>query len=92
VNLSLFKEVWYSSERDLPVICGIAAQKLSFEVHSQKQQLDYGARTMEDIFGSWKCKAQTSFLVENLFSLITYCTGMCIDSKHMVDAFLYRIG
>jgi len=43
VNLSLFKEVRYTSEQDLPVICRIAEQKLSFEVHSLKQQLDYGA-------------------------------------------------
>jgi len=47
VNLSLFEEVWYTSEWELPVICTIAEQKLSFEVHSLNLQLDYGARTME---------------------------------------------
>jgi hypothetical protein len=43
VNVGLFEEVWYTSERDFPVICRIAEQKLSFEVHSLKLQLDYGA-------------------------------------------------
>jgi hypothetical protein len=52
VNLSLFEEVWYTSERELPVICIIAEQKLSSEVDSLKLQLDYGARTTEAILGS----------------------------------------
>jgi hypothetical protein len=39
VNLSLFKEVWYTREWELAVICRIAEQKLSFEVHSLKLQL-----------------------------------------------------
>jgi len=49
VNLSLFEEVWYTSEQELLVICRITEQKLSFEVHSLKLQLDYGARTTEAI-------------------------------------------
>jgi len=36
-------------------MCRIAEQKLSFEVHSLKPQLDYGAQTTEDIVGSGKC-------------------------------------
>jgi len=56
VNLSLFEEVWYTNELELPVICRIAEQKLSIEVHSLKLQLDCGARTTEAILGSWKCK------------------------------------
>jgi len=43
VNLSLFEEEWYTREQELPVICRIAEQKLSFEVHSLKLQFDYGA-------------------------------------------------
>jgi len=43
VNLSLIEEVWYKMEWELPVICRIAEQKLSAEVHSLKLQLDYGA-------------------------------------------------
>ena len=49
MNLRLFEEVWYTREQELPVICRIAEQKLSFEVHSLKLQLDYGARTTEAI-------------------------------------------
>jgi len=56
VNLSLIEEVWYTSERELPVICRIAQQKLSFEVRSLKLHLDYGAQTTEAILGSCKCK------------------------------------
>ena len=56
MNLSLFEEVCYTSERQSLVICKIAKQKLSFEVHSLKLQLDYGARTTEAILGCWKCK------------------------------------
>ena len=54
MNLSLFEEVWYTSERELPVICRIAEQMLSIEGHSLELQLDYGARMTEDILGSWK--------------------------------------
>jgi hypothetical protein len=43
VNLSLFEEVLYTSEWELPVICTIAEQKLSIEVYSLKPQLNYGA-------------------------------------------------
>ena len=46
--------MWYTSELELPVICGVAAQTVSFEVHSLKLQLDYGARTTASIVGSWK--------------------------------------
>jgi hypothetical protein len=56
MNLRIFEEMWYASERELPVMCRIAEQKLSFEVHSVKLQLDYGVRTTEVILGSWKCK------------------------------------
>jgi hypothetical protein len=52
VNLSLFEEEWYRRERELPVICRIAEQNLSFEVHFLKLQLDYGARMTEAILGS----------------------------------------
>jgi len=52
VNSSLFEEVWYTCEQELPVICRIAEQKLSIEVHSLKLQLEYGARTTEAILGS----------------------------------------
>jgi hypothetical protein len=47
VGLRLFKEVRYPCEWDLPVICRIAKQKLSFKVHCLKQQLDYGVQTTE---------------------------------------------
>jgi hypothetical protein len=43
VNLKLFEGVQKTCERDLPVIYRIAEQKLSFEVHSLKLQLDNGA-------------------------------------------------
>ena len=55
MNLSLFKEVWYTREQELPVICRIAEQKLLCEVDSLKLQLDYEARTTEAILGSGKC-------------------------------------
>jgi len=55
VNLSLFEEVWYTRERELPFICRIAEQKLTSEVHSLKLQLDFGAQTTEAILGSGKC-------------------------------------
>jgi hypothetical protein len=92
VNLSLFEEVWYISERDLPVICRIAEQKLSIEVHSLKLQLDYGARMTEAGVGSRKCKVRTYFLVEIPLRVITYRPGLCIYSKHVVDTFLQWIG
>jgi len=53
VILTLFKQVGYTGERELPVIRRVAEQKLSFEVHSLRLQLDYGARTTEAILGSW---------------------------------------
>jgi hypothetical protein len=43
VSLSLFEEVWYTSEWELPVIGRIAEQTLSFDVQSLKLQLDYAA-------------------------------------------------
>jgi len=55
VNVSLFEEVWYTGERELPVICRVAVQKLYYEVHTLKLQLDYGAQTTEAILGSWTC-------------------------------------
>ena len=64
VNWSLFKEVWYMSERLLPVICRIAEQKLSFEVHTLKLQHEYGAQTTEAILGSSKCMVRTYFLAK----------------------------
>jgi hypothetical protein len=64
VNLSLFEEVWCTSERDLPVICLIAEQKLSCEVHSLKLQLNYGAGMAEAILGCSKYKVQTYFSVK----------------------------
>jgi len=54
VNLRLFDGVWHTSEQDLPVICSIAEQQLSFEIHTHMQQRDYGARTTEPIILSWK--------------------------------------
>ena len=53
MNLSLFEEVWYTGEQELQVICRVADQKLSFEVHSLKLQFNYGAQTTEAILGSW---------------------------------------
>jgi len=46
VNISLFEEVWYKSERDLAVICRSAEQKLSFEIHTPKLQLDFSSCSM----------------------------------------------
>ena len=92
MNLRLFEEVWYTSERDSPVICRIAEHKLSVEVHSLKQQLDYGARMPEAILGSWKCKVLTYFLVKIQLSVNTYAPGLCIYGKHVVDTFLQSIG
>jgi hypothetical protein len=88
VNLSLFEEVWNTRERELPAICRIAEQKLSFEVHSLKLQLDYGARTTEAILGSWKCKVRTHFLVKIQLSVETYRPEQCIYGKRVVDTFL----
>jgi len=84
--------VWYTSARDLPVICRIAEQKLSFEVHSLKQHLNCRAWTTETILGSSKCKVRTYFLVKIQLSVITYHPGLCIYSKGVVDTLLQRIG
>ena len=92
MNLSLFEEVWYTRERELPVVCRIAEQKLSFEVHSLKLQLDYGARTTEAIVASCKYKVRTYFLVKIQLSVETYRPGLCIYGKRGVDTFLQRIG
>ena len=92
MNLSLFEEVWYTRERELPVICRVAESKLSFEVHSLKLQLDYGARTTEAILGSWKCKVRTYFLVKIQLSVETYRPGLCIYSKCVMHTFLQWIG
>jgi len=54
VNFSVFKEGWYTGERELPVICRVAEQTLSIEVSYLPLQLDYGGRTREDILGSRK--------------------------------------
>jgi len=90
-TLSLVKGVWYTSERELPVICRIAEQELSFEVHSLKLQLDWGARTTEAILGAWKCKVQTYSAVKIKFSAVTYGPGLCIHGKRAVDTFLQSI-
>jgi len=37
------KEVWYTGERELPVIGRVAEQKLSLGISSLKLQLDFGA-------------------------------------------------
>jgi len=92
VNLNWFEEVRYTSEHELPVICRIAEQKLSCEVHSLKLPLDYGAHTTDAVLGSWKCNVWTYFLVKIQSSVVTYHPGQCIYSKHMVDTFLQRIG
>ena len=55
MNLSMFEEVWYTGERELPVICRVAEQKLAFEVTTLKLQLDYGARMSEAILESSTC-------------------------------------
>jgi hypothetical protein len=92
VYLSLFEEVWYTWEWDWPVICGIAEQKLSVDVHSLKLQLDYGARMAEAIVGSWKWKVRTYFSVKIQLSVVTYRPGLCIYGKHVGDTFLQRRG
>jgi len=88
VNLSLFKEVWYTNEWELPVICRIAEQKLSFEVHSRKLQLDDGARTTEAISGCWIYKVRTHFIVKIQLRVVNYRPGQCIYDKRVVDTFL----
>ena len=82
----------YRGERELPVICRIAEQKLSIEGHSCKLQLKYGALTTEATLGSGKCTVWTYFLVKIKLSVVTYCTWLCIYSKRVVDTFLQRIG
>jgi hypothetical protein len=86
-NISLFEEVWYTSERELPVICTIAEQKLTFEVHSLKLQLHYAAWRTEAILASGKCKVRTHILVKIQLSVVTYCPGQCIYGKHVVETF-----
>jgi hypothetical protein len=54
MNVILFEAVQYTSVQELLVICRVAEQKLCFEMHSLKQQLDDGARTTKAISGSWK--------------------------------------
>jgi len=49
MNFRILVEVWYTSKRELPVICRITKQMLSFEAHSLKLQLEYGAQTTEAI-------------------------------------------
>ena len=90
--MSLFEEVWYTSEWELPVICRVAEQKLSFEVHSLKVQLNYGARTTEAILESSKWKVGTHFVVKLWLRVGTYPPGQCIYGKRVVDTFLQRIG
>jgi len=91
VNLGQFEEVWYTSEWELPVICRIAEQKLSCEVHSLKLQLDYGARTTEAIIGSWKCEVRIHFSVTIQTSVGTNRPGQCIYGKRVVDTFIHTI-
>jgi len=91
VNVSLFEEVWYTSERQLPVICRCAEQKLSFEIHCLKLQLHYWAQTREAILGFSKCKVRTRFWGKVQLSVVTYRPGLCIDGKRVVDTFLQRI-
>jgi hypothetical protein len=88
VDFSLFEEVWYTRERELPVICRIAEQKLSFEVQSPKLQLDYGAPMTEAILGSWKWKVRTYISVKIQLSVVTYHPWLCIYGKREVDTFL----
>jgi hypothetical protein len=88
VNLSLFEKMWNTRERELPAICRIAEQKLSFEVHSLKLQLDYGARTTDAILGSWKCKVRTHFVVKIQLSVETYRPEQCMYGKGVVVTFL----
>jgi hypothetical protein len=52
--LSLFEEVWYTNEREFPVIFRVVQQKLSFEISSLKLQLDFGAEMTEAVIESWK--------------------------------------
>ena len=65
MNLNLFEEVGYTGERELPLICRVAESKLSFEDHSLKLQLDYGARTTEAILGFGKCIGPNILLSQN---------------------------
>jgi len=92
VNIRLFEEGWYTSERELPVICRIAEPKLSFEVHRLKLQLDYGAQTTEAIVGSWKCKVRIHILVKIQLRVGAYRPGQCIYGKRVVGTLLQRIG
>jgi hypothetical protein len=92
VNLSLVEEVWYTRDWGLPDICRIAEQKLSFEIHSLKQQQEYGVQTTDAILESWKCKVRTYFLVKIQLSVKTYHPGLSIYGKRVVDTFLQRIG
>jgi hypothetical protein len=92
VNLSLFEEVSYTREQELLAISRIAEQKLSFEVHSLKLQLNYEAQTREAISGYWKGKVRTHFLVKIQLSVETDHPGQCIHSKHVVDTIFHWIG
>jgi len=42
----------------------------------------------EAIFGSWKYKVQTHFLVNIQLSVVTHRPGLCIYGKRVVDTFL----
>jgi len=92
VHLTLLEEVWYTREQDLPVICRIAGQTLSIEIHSLKLQLDYGARTTEAILGSWNCKVRTYFSVIIQLNVVSYCPGLCIHGRRVVDTVLQKMG
>ena len=65
MNLSLFEEVWYTGERELPVISRVAEQKLVFGISSRKLQLDFGARMKSAISESWKCRGPNIHLSQN---------------------------
>ena len=92
MNLSLLDKVWYTSEWELPVICRIAEQKLSVEVHFLTMQLDYKAQMTEAIVGSWKCTVRTYFLVKIQLYVVTYDPGLSIYGKRGADTFLQWIG
>jgi hypothetical protein len=91
VNLRLFEEVRYTSELELLLICTVAEQMLSLQVHSLKLQLDDGVWISEVNVGYWKCKVQTYFSVHIQLYVVTHCPGLYIYGKHLVDVFHQKI-
>ena len=65
MNLSLFEEVGYTGELELPVVCKFAVQRLASGVHSLKLQLEYGARTTDAIIESWRIIGPNILLCPN---------------------------